>query len=194
MLPKRKNKHPLTESNVNVTSLMDIMTTLLFFILMVLSFNKLSIIDAFAPQSGVASDDQTKVFRLKVNFHEQGKVEINLGPLDELKMVDESKFLSFLDRNYKGSKSGGYKKTIVQKDSKKLKEQLHSALRDIKRAFPHEHQVTLALSDQVLYQQMIDVMEALKQLPQNEPLELKNLIGKTEVTTVLFPQVVLVEI
>jgi biopolymer transport protein ExbD len=193
MLRKRKNKHPLPDSNVNVTSLMDIMTTLLFFILMVLTFNKLTIIDAFAPQSGAASDDKKKVFTLQIAFPQEGKVEIQLGPLEELKMVNESRLLSFLDSQYKGSKSKGYRKTIVQKDPRKMKELLHAALIDIKKAFPHEHRVTLALSDKVVYQDMIDVMEALKQLPQGRPMELKNLIGKTEWTTVLFPQVVLVE-
>src|SRR5665647_646934 len=94
MLRKKKNKHPLPQGEVNVTSLMDIMTTLLFFILMVLSFNKITIIDAFAPQAGAVSEDKKKVFALKVSYVESGKVDIDLGPLDELKMVDESKLLS----------------------------------------------------------------------------------------------------
>lgn len=193
MLRKRKNKHPLPDTGVNVTSLMDIMTTLLFFILMVLTFNKLSIIDAFAPQTGAASDDTKKVFSLKVTFPQKGKVLVNLGPIEELKMVNEKEFLKFLEKNYKGSMSTGYSKTITQKDPLKLKQQLHQALRDIKKAFPHEHRVTLALDDKVVYQDMVDVMESLKQVPSDDPMELENLIGKRELTTVLFPQVVLVE-
>lgn len=194
MLPKKKNKHPLPDGEVNVTSLMDIMTTLLFFILMVLSFNKVTIIDAFAPQSGAVSDDKKKVFTLKVTYPEKGKVEIILGPLDELKIVDESGLISFLNGKYKGTKSTGYRKTISSKDPEKLKHEVREALKGIKRGFPHEHQVTLALSDKVVYQDMIYMMEALKTLPENEALDVKNLIGKHERTNVLFPQVVLVEI
>lgn len=193
MLRKRKNKHPLIDSNVNVTSLMDIMTTLLFFILMVLSFNKLTIIDAFAPQAGAVNDDKKKVFSLKVDYPEDGKVIIKLGPLDELKMVGESELMSFLENNYKGTKSSGFEKTIIQKDSVKMKSQIHAALRGIKKAFPYEHKVTLALDDKIRYQQMVSMMEGLKQVPQGQAMELKNLIGKKEITTVLFPQVVLVE-
>lgn len=194
MLPKKKNKHPLPDGEVNVTSLMDIMTTLLFFILMVLSFNKVTIIDAFAPQSGAVSDDKKKVFTLKVTYPEKGKVEIVLGPLDELKIVDESGLISFLNGKYKGTKSTGYRKTISSKDPEKLKHEVREALKGIKKGFPHEHQVTLALSDKVVYQDMIYMMEALKTLPENEALDVKNLIGKHERTNVLFPQVVLVEI
>lgn len=194
MLRKKKNKHPLPEGEVNVTSLMDIMTTLLFFILMVLSFNKITIIDAFAPQSGAVSDEKKKVFTLTVSYPESGKVEINLGPLDELKIVDESKLLSFLDGQYKGSRSHGFKKTISSTDPQKMKSLVREALKGIKKGFPHEHQVTLAMSDKVMYQEMIHMMEALKTLPENEALDVKNLIGKHERTNVLFPQVVLVEI
>lgn len=194
MLRKKKNKHPLPDGEVNVTSLMDIMTTLLFFILMVLSFNKITIIDAFAPQAEVASEDKKKVFTLRVSYPESGKVEINLGPLDELKMVDESNLLAFLNGQYKGSKSAGFKKTISSKDPQKLKFLVREALKGIKRGFPHEHQVTLAMSDKVVYQDMVHMMEALKTLPENEALDVKNLIGKHERTNVLFPQVVLVEI
>lgn len=194
MLRKKKNKHPLPEGEVDVTSLMDIMTTLLFFILMVLSFNKITIIDAFAPQAGVASEDQKKVFTLRVSYPERGKVEINLGPLDELKMVDESDLLTFLKGQYKGSKSSGFKKTITTRDPQKMKHLVREALKGIKKGFPHEYQVTLALSDKVVYQDMVYMMEALKTLPENEAMDIKNLIGKHERTNVLFPQVVLVEI
>lgn len=194
MLPKKKNKHPLPDGEVNVTSLMDIMTTLLFFILMVLSFNKVTIIDAFAPQSGAASDEKKKVFTLKVAYPEKGKVEIILGPLDELKIVDEGDLISFLQQGYKGNKSSGFRKTVSHKDPAKLQHLVREALKGIKRGFPHEHQVTLALSDKVVYQDMIYMMEALKTLPENEALNVKNLIGKHERTNVLFPQVVLVEI
>ena len=194
MLRKKKNKHPLPDGEVDVTSLMDIMTTLLFFILMVLSFNKITIIDAFAPQAGTVSDEKKKVFTLQVSYRESGKVEINLGPLDELKMVDESDLLAFLKGEFKGSKSNGFKKTIATRDPQKMKHLVREALKGIKKAFPHEHQVTLALSDKVVYQEMVYMMEALKTLPENEAMDIKNLIGKHERTNVLFPQVILVEI
>lgn len=193
MLHKKKNKNPLPKADVNVTSLMDILTTLLFFILMVLSFNDISIIEAFAPQNGESVAEKKQVFNLKISCLEKGKMEINLGPMNELKKVDESRLMSFLKKEFKGTQESGFKKTITWSDPKEMKSDLRSVLMGIKLGFPHEHQVTLALGDKVAYQEMVDVMETTKTVPEGRTLELKNLIGQTEITTVLFPSVVLVE-
>ncbi len=192
MLRKKKNKHRLPEAELNITSLMDILTTLLFFILMVMSFNKLTILNGSSIKSGVASDSEDKqVFTLKVTVNNEKYAEIYLGPIDKLKKVDERALYRHLDRRFKGSKSNGYSKKVWAKNKAQLFERIQKEMLGIKLGFPHEHKVVIAFDDKVEYQTMIDSMSALKQYP--EMYESKNLLGQSETSNILFPQVILAE-
>jgi biopolymer transport protein ExbD len=193
MLRKKKNKHRLPAAELNIISLMDILTTLLFFILMVMTFTKLSILGGSSLKSGVASeeDKDKQVFSLKVTIEGEKKATIFLGPINKLKMVDQRNLYRFLNRKYKGSPTRGYRKTIWGKNSKQLFKRIQDATAGIKKGFPHENKVVVAIGDGVKYQTMIDAMAAMKQ--HREAQTLVNLLGQKEKSRILFPEIILAE-
>ncbi|MBL7663489.1 MAG: biopolymer transporter ExbD [Bacteriovoracaceae bacterium] len=194
MLRKKKNKHPLPEVELNITSLMDILTTLLFFILMVMTFSNLSILKGTSQKSGTEMDDKKKLFALKIEIENDKKAEIFLGPLTELKMVNERDLLRFLNNQYQGSRDSGFSKVVYGKDTKQLFDRIQDAVKGIKHAFPHENKVVIAYTDKVEYQTVIYSIQALKQLAEaKEAMELTTLVGTKEKTRVLFPEIILAE-
>jgi hypothetical protein len=72
--------------------------------------------------------------------------------------------------------------------------QLRNTLAFIKKAFPHDTKVVLAVNDAVNYQSVVTAMVSLRSLEETEDaITVKTLIGHTEKTKVLFPEVILSE-
>ena len=196
MLRKAKSRRraALPKAEVNVVSLMDILTSLLFFLILFISFQQLTVIQATAlPQGASEQDDQKPTFVLQVNFLNKKNAQIVLGPTKGLKMVEERKFVRRM-RSYRGRSQVGFLKKIRARNAKHLIQKIQKALIPIRQSFPHKNKITLAFSDQMTYQQIIDSMSGLKSLTANQkPFLQKNLLGKTEKTRVLFPEIMIME-
>lgn len=191
---KSRARHGLPPAEVNVISLMDVLTTLLFFILMVSSFSKFSIMDAVPLSMGKGSDDKKNVFALEVRIKGEKSAEIWLGPIDGLKLSQEGDFNRYLKRYFSGSSKQGYSKKLWAKDKDKLVAEIRKYLQGIKKGFPHENRVVVSFVDQIKYQDMITTMGAVREIASNDQaFEIVNFIDKKEKTRVLFPQVVFSE-
>lgn len=194
MLHKKKRKHGLPPVEVNIVSLMDILTTLLFFILMAMSFSNFSIMEAEALLAGKPSDQKKNVFALRVVINSPRYATIQLGPIEGLKVPNKGWFYAYLNRNYSGNPKVGYFRKLYAKDINKLMSKVQNILKSIKKGFPHEHKVVVAFRDRIKYQDMIQAMNEVQTLPDfKEAFEITTLIGTKEKTRVLFPSVVLAE-
>ena len=193
MLLKKKKRHGRPPVEVNIVSLMDVLTTLLFFILMAMTFSNFSILDASALISGTPEKEKN-VFALKIIIKSKKHAVIQLGPIDGLKMIRKNWFERYLSKNYSGSPQNGYFRSVKGRNITNLLSKVQQILINIKKSFPHENKVVLAFNDKIKYQNMISSMNEMRTLPKNKKaFELTNFIGRKEKTRVLFPMVVLAE-
>lgn len=191
---KKKDKTALPPSEVNIVSLMDILTTLLFFILMVTSLTKYSIIDATSLLTGTPSSEEKQEFTLQLRIISENKAVIWLGPSDKLKISDKGSLNKFLRRNFKGSHRQGHRKFVKAKNKEELFNKIQKMLVGIKKGFPHENKIVVSYKDEIKYQIMIDTMNAVKSLSKDETaFEVTTLINQDEMTRVLFPSVIISE-
>lgn len=191
---KKRRKTNVPPAEVNITSLMDILTTLLFFILMVTSLSNFSVLDISSLVAGDPEDKDKKVFALQVKFQGSKRAVIELGPTVGLKIVNSKRFYKFLNRNFKGNMKTGYTKIVWAKTHEEVVTKLAKFLIPIKKAFPHEHKAIVAFRDDVIYSDMIRGMGSVREIPEGtEGFKQTNFVGQEEKTRVLFPQVILSE-
>lgn len=197
MRPKKKrNKHSLPDEDLNITSLMDILTTLLFFILMVMSMQKFSVLESTSLTAGEESKDNKPTFTLQVTVHSEKFANIWLGPIDKLdkKMVDKKSLYSFLKRNFEGKDKEGFSRKVEGKDLNDVINKVQTNLIAIKKGFPNEMNAVLSFRDKITYQQMIDAISGIRELgPKREGFIYRNLANQREKSKVLFPQVIIAE-
>lgn len=190
----RRKKNPLPQVEVNIISLMDILTTMLFFLLVFASFANYSVLKSTALVRGQPAAEDKPTFALEIRMKSKNLVQVWLGPIEGLKIMDEKNFRRYMGGRYQGSAQSGYTRDISHKDPKELVAKLQEVLVPIKRAFPHEMRAVLSLSDQIEYQQMIDMISGLRQLNDGgQAFEVENFLGKKEMTRVLFSQVIVSE-
>ncbi len=193
-LKNDRHRPSLPSEEVNITSLMDILTTLLFFILMISSFTNYSVIGGNALISGTPSTEEKKVFSLQVRVVDGTKGTIELGPIDGLNIVGRDSFSKYLNRSFQGSGTNGFSKSISGSDNKDFLKKLKKELIVIKQAFPTENKAILAISDAVKYQDMINDLSAMRELEESDKgFELVNLVGQKEKVRFLFPEIILSE-
>ena len=191
----RRKKYRLPQVEVNIISLMDILTTMLFFLLVFASFSNFSVLRSTALVQGTPSDSEKPTFTLEVRMKSKKFIQVWIGPIDGLKMVNGKKFRRYLSSRYRGNAKTGYTRNIISRNPEKLLSKLQKLLVPIKKAFPHESRVVLSISDNVEYQQMIDTIGTLRQVGgSGKAFELEDLIGKKELTRVLFSQVIVAEL
>lgn len=192
---KKSNKHELPVVEVNVVSLMDILTTLLFFLLLVASFTKYSVVDATAlPPSDSSETDKKPTFTLEIAFTDGKSASIWLGPVQKLKMVDSNQLISYMNGRFTGNAEKGYFKKITAKNSSQLVQRIQEVLIRIKKSFPHELKAVATFKDQVDYQELIDFVSGIRSLPNSHSgYRYEDLIGKKGLSRVLFPQVIMAE-
>lgn len=190
---KPRKKPPVPE--MNVVSLMDILTTLIFFILMIATFTRYSIVPGAAMPSAAASTTEPKpVFSLLVEIQNAREATLRLGAIEKLKLVDSEATESYLRSNFSGSSSTGYVKRISAQGERDLLRKVQSALVEIKKGFPHEDKAVVSFSDAIPYQTVIDFVGGLRSLgPDQEAFTLKNLLGHADKSKVLFPLVLVSE-
>lgn len=193
LLKRKKVKNNMPDAEINIVSLMDILTTMLFFLILFVSFSNYSVLRSTSLVSSSSSEQPKPVFTLKVTLKSEKDFEIWLGPTRGLAMVDSAPLI----KNFKGSRGSletGFTKSSVAPDLKSLLKLVQANLIEIKKAFPHETKVVLAVSDNVSYQAVIEAMTGLRSLGATEEgFTLKNLVGQTEKTKVLFPEVIISE-
>ena len=191
---KKKRRHGLPPEEVNIVSLLDILTTLLFFILMVMSFSNFSIMEAEALLAGKPSEQKKNIFALRVIIQNSTLATIQLGAIEGLKIANQDSFYDYLKKNYSGSPQVGFFKKLNAKNNTDLLVKIQDTLVMIKKGFPHEHKIVLAFSDQVEYQNMVLAMNEVQSLPdKRDAFQITTLVGSKEKTRILFPSVVLSE-
>jgi len=191
---KKKRRHGLPPEEVNIVSLLDILTTLLFFILMVMSFSNFSIMEAEALLAGNPSEQKKNIFALRVIIQNSTLATIQLGAIEGLKIANQDSFYDYLKKNYSGSPQVGFFKKLNAKNNTDLLVKIQDTLVMIKKGFPHEHKIVLAFSDQVEYQNMVLAMNEVQSLPdKRDAFQITTLVGSKEKTRILFPSVVLSE-
>jgi len=191
---KKKRRHGLPPEEVNIVSLLDILTTLLFFILMVMSFSNFSIMEAEALLAGKPSEQKKNIFALRVIIQNATLATIQLGAIEGLKIFNQDSFYDYLKKNYSGSPQVGFFKKLNAKNHTDLLLKIQDTLVMIKKGFPHEHKIVLAFSDQVEYQNMVLAMNEVQSLSdKRDAFQITSLVGSKEKTRILFPSVVLSE-
>lgn len=193
---KKKNKHRLPAVEVSVVSLMDILTTLLFFLLLFASFTKFTIMPATSlPAPSAENEEKKPMFVLEITLRDPRNATIWLGPTAELKVVDPDSLMAFMSKRFEGNSQTGFYRKIEGSDLKSLLKTVQMNLVEIKKSFPSENKAVVAISDRINYQSMIDAVTTVRSLSDDDQaFTLTNLLGKTERTKVLFPEVVLSEV
>lgn len=183
----------LPPEELNIVSLMDILTTMLFFLILFASFSNFAVLKGSALVSSSTPGDPKPVFTLKIHLKSEKNIEVWLGPTTGIKtLVDEGKLNRAFNGN--GSASRGYTKNLSSPDPKNLLKQLRNTLAFIKMAFPHDTKAVLAVNDNVSYQGVITTMTSVRTMDEkDEAFTVKTLLGQTEKTKVLFPEVILSE-
>jgi len=183
---------------MNVVSLMDILTTLLFFLLLSASFQSLSSLESsgfLSNKTVVDSTNKKPQFTLEVIFHSPTQASIWLGPLKGLHVMAQDDLVSMLKSSYQGSGGEeGFLRKFEGKDMPDLLAKVQDGLIPIKRSFPEELGAVIAFTDGIKYQEMVDAVTSVRSLgPKQEGFELRNLLGQRERTKVLFPSLVISE-
>ena len=190
-------KQELPAGEMNVVSLMDILTTLLFFLLISASFTRLSGIDAtgfLSNYMAVDNPNRQPTFTLQVAVLSDHKASILVGSLDGLKITDPTSLLAYLQGQYHGNAQHGFTRTLEAADFKTLMVEIQQSLIQIKKGFPSEFAAIAAFADGVNYQQVVDSMATIRSLDDKDPgFEIVNAIGQREKTKVLFPTVIVSE-
>jgi hypothetical protein len=195
--PARRRRMPFA-SEINVVSLMDILTTLLFFLLISASFQQLSSLDSsgfFSNKIVVETPNKKPQFTLEVIFHSPTNASIWLGPLKGLHVMAQKDLISELEDKYTGGRGDdGFMRKLSGKDLPDLLSKIQNGLVPIKKSFPEELGAVIAFTDGIKYQEMVDAVTAVRSLgPKQTGFDVRNTIGQWERTKVLFPNLVISE-
>jgi biopolymer transport protein ExbD len=197
LLKKRAFKLHLPQGEMNVVSLMDILTTLLFFLLTMAAFTRLGGLEGQGLLNNyltAESTDKKPVFTLQVVFHTPQKASIWLGPIADLRPNSPEELSKSLRSTWQGDEARGFMKDVQAVDWATLLASVQKELLPVKRGFPSELGAVAAFTDAMSSQQMIDAMASLRSLPEKEaPIDVINAVGQPERTRVLFPALILSE-
>lgn len=197
LLKKKRNtfKHPLPPMEINVVSLMDILTTLLFFLLLIATFSKLAIVPGHAlSQQAAGTENSGDSFLLQVVFAKPEAAFLLLGPVQNLKAVKSSELRAYLKAQFRGNEEDGYIKKIESSSPKELIARIHLELKRLKESFPGETQAIAAFSPDFSYEMMVEALDQIRSLsPKEAKLQLKTLLGEKIETDILFPEVIISE-
>lgn len=196
LLKRRSFKSTLPGGELNIVSLMDVLTTLLFFLLVAANFSKLSAVNGFGVPSNLASKelDTKPRFTLEVILESQTQAMIWLGPIAELHVGRGDALIDYLGKYFGGNPREGFGRKIRGKDLGTLLATIQESLIPIKQSFPNETTAVLAVSDKLSYQELVSSVSALSSTNEKKPgFEIVSSLGRTTLNKVLFPQVVISE-
>jgi len=195
-LKKSKPRKILPAPDLNITSLMDVLTTLIFFIVMMASFNNLMTIPATPLHSGKPADssENRPTFTLKIAVLSDTVIKMFVGPTQELDVINRAQFDKYMRSQFTGTPQTGYNRVISTKDKSALFPKLQGVLSKIKESFPSETKAVVAFGDQVSYQTTVDALAGVRSLaPGQTAVPVKAIPGKADLTRVLFPEVIISE-
>ena len=174
---------------------MDVLTTLIFFIVMMASFNHLFALPSTPLSSGKPSQaDQKPTFTLKIAVLSDHMAKLFLGPTASLDVSDRAAFTRYMHSRFSGSPQSGYNRVVYAKSEKVLLSHLQDILSIIKKSFPLETKAVVAFSDKVTYQSTIDVLSAVRSLADDkQAVQVKAGRSIASATRVLFPEVIISE-
>ncbi len=196
MLHKKKlrNKHRLPVIEVNVVSLMDILTTLLFFLVFAANFQNFSILEGKATPAGTSTSDQKPSFALDITLLKDNQARIYLAPISKLEVQQRSTLLKMIQSRFKGNESLGYLTLVNGRTPTELKQKIQSILVVIKKSFPNEMKAMLTVADPIGYQSMIHLLASIRELDNDrKPFQVRSPQGTLELSRVLFPMVLIQE-
>ncbi|MGE0615226.1 MAG: biopolymer transporter ExbD [Bacteriovoracia bacterium] len=194
MQPKRKRRrHELPAAEISVVSLMDVLTTLLFFLLMMSGKDNFFVVPAASNPPGKTVEDTKPKFALQVILKDSRTAYVWLGPYGGLRVHEEGTFTAWVSQHFKGNPEDGFYRKIEATGAEELRSSIQDTLITIKQSFPEEKNAVAAFSDKVPYQEVVDIVNAVRELPNARALAVKRPVGGKTVSTVLFPQVVVSE-
>jgi biopolymer transport protein ExbD len=194
LIHKKMRKIHLPTGELNIVSLMDVMTTLIFFIIMMAGFGDFFSIPANPLEMGTPQKEKKPVFTLKVTVMSDQKIAVWVGPIKDLKVENKDELKELLHTSFMGNEYRGYRREITHTDNTELLKEVQKVLINLKKLFPNEMKAVVAIGGKVKYQGSVDTISTIRTLASEaEPLLLKNLLGKEEKTRVLFPEIVLSE-
>lgn len=190
MKKKKSRKLLLEQSEVNVVPLMDILTTMLFFLILMASAANYATLFANGEEGSGAQTNEVK-FDLAIALHTSKKATIHLTDPSYLKPMNDGIMNKANRSKYRSSGNKVISREVQAKGPKELLYAIQSELTAIKKAFPLEDKLTLAVADNINYQEMLNTMDAITQLPDGKEFSLTDPIGRTRKNRVLFPQIAL---
>lgn len=160
---QRMRKIQLPNGELNITSLMDILTTLIFFIVLLAGFNRFFDIPANPLSMGsTASTEKKATFTLEVTVERPTELKIYLGPVNGLTIADETSLRGYLRSRFSGSESVGYSRTVANSNPAEMMNTLRQILIRIKQSFPNQFKAVVAFGGNVSYQTMIDTISTVR--------------------------------
>lgn len=187
-MSKKNKKIILEQSEVNVVPLMDILTTMLFFlILMASAANYATLFGSGQEGSGTATD-QVK-FDIAVALHHDKSATIHLTDPNYLKPINPDSMSAFIQKRYRSSGNKIISREFSAKDINDLARKVQEDLKVIKTHFPLEKNLTLAIADKVSYQQMLIMMDYITQTDEGKTFKVTDQIGRERDYRELFPSI-----
>lgn len=192
----RKAKYHLPAGELNIVSLMDIITMLLFFLVAVVNLTKFAIIPATALPTGAsaAAEKPKPTFALQVTVFNEATAYLWLGPIRGLRITNRNSLAALLQTGFRGNEELGYLKKLTAPAGKQIYAELQNHLVQLKLSFPSETKAVVAFTDTITYQQLIDAVETIRSLaPDRESFVASDIFGRPEKTRVLFPEILILE-
>ncbi len=180
---KKKKKFVLPESEVNVVPLMDILTTMLFFLILMASTANFTIIKGSSTASGSSTTtaEEKPRFDLGILYKSPKRIEVFLGKTKGLEIADEKGFNNFRKKNLYAFQNIGHRKVLTG-TPETIFQKTQELIQGLKVYFPAEKKVTLALGDKIVYESIVQLMDKISKAQDPK--------GEIE----LFPEIVLQEI
>jgi biopolymer transport protein ExbD len=196
-LKRRHFRMTLPAGEMNVVSFMDVLTTLLFFLLLSASFTKYAAVPASGTPTQLAPKqaDPKPQFALELVLHSPTEATVWLGPLAGLRIVDEAKLRAHLATvGFKGTESTGWLRKVSVGSPKDMETALHETIVPIKKSFPTEQSAVIAMADGVKYEEMVDVIQSVRTLDKKDKgLETVDPMGNPVRSRILFPTIIISE-
>ncbi len=189
-MSKKKKRFLLEQTEVNVVPLMDILTTMLFFLILMASTANYATLFGIGNEGSGEQTDQVK-FDLAIALHSDKKATIHLTDPAFLKPINQQELSQALGKRYSNSGQKILSRDFSAKSEAELLKKIQDDLLLIKKSFPMENRITLAIADGVKYQTMLSFMDAATQTDENNIFKLKDLIGRTRDNRQLFPEIAL---
>lgn len=191
LLKRKKQKHKLPAADINIVSLMDILTVLLFFLLVIATVSELYVIPASALTNAATKTEEKKpAFALQLIIVEPKVAYVYLGAVEQLRRNNPEGLRDYLSKRFSGNEQSGYFRKLEASSKSDLLNKLQDILVILKKHFPNETRSVVAFTDAIDYQLMVDAMSRIREVgAHQQPVAVQS----NKLTEVLFPQITVSE-